>query len=150
VGTRAFTLVGGVADGGLAKLDAGRVQGHVAILGAAAEEDVLELLEVAPLAQPEHEGATHVRRVLHRQLEQRAGLLQLLHEPHACQQPISFIKLAKAREGLDRPTQHESARMSTDRYRERTINVNGAVNRRLSTFLESWLLDLRYLPFPGL
>jgi len=78
------TLVSRISHGGFAEFDSGGVQGHVSVLGAAAQQDMLELLQVALLAQAEHEGTPHVRRVFHGQLQQGHGLLPLLHEPHAC------------------------------------------------------------------
>jgi len=78
------TLVRWISHSSLAKLDPSGVQGHVSILGAAAQQNVLELLQIAFLAQAKHERAPHVRRILHRQLQQRSGLLPLLHEPHTC------------------------------------------------------------------
>lgn len=78
-----ITLIGRIPYGGFAEFYTSRVKRHVSILRAAAQQHVFELLEVALLAEAEHERPSDIRRVFHRQLEQRAGLLQLLHEPHA-------------------------------------------------------------------
>ena len=78
-----ITLIGRIPYGGFAEFYTSRVKRHVSILRAAAQQHVFELLEVALLTEAEHERPSDIRRVFHRQLEQRAGLLQLLHEPHA-------------------------------------------------------------------
>lgn len=44
------TLVTRIPHGGFAQLDPGGVQWHVSILGATAQQDVLELLQIALLA----------------------------------------------------------------------------------------------------
>jgi len=110
------TLIRWISHGSLAEFDPSGVQGHVSILGAAAQQNVLELLQIALLAQAEHEGAPHVRRVLHRQLQQRSGLLPLLHEPHTCANRskcvIDVLEMAKMWSAFFRLTcVHQTARV---------------------------------------
>lgn len=76
---------GGVPHGGLAQLQACRVRGHIAILTGAAEQNVAKVMERAALAEAVEEAVAHVGGVAHAELQQRARLLPLLHEPHAWQ-----------------------------------------------------------------
>ena len=63
---------GVVLDGGLAELHPGGVDGHVLVLRGAAQQHVVEQVEVGVLGQLVHEGLTDVRAVLERQLLQGA------------------------------------------------------------------------------
>lgn len=56
---------------------------NITILAGATEQDVLEVVQGAPLTQSVEETIPHVGGVAHAKLQQGARLFPLLHEPHA-------------------------------------------------------------------
>lgn len=63
--------------------DSCRMPRHVAVLAAAQQDDLLEVVKVAGLAQLEEEGVFEGLRVFHCELVQAFDLVHLPHEPHS-------------------------------------------------------------------
>lgn len=101
----------GVPHGGLAQLEACRVRRHIAILTGAAEQNVAKVMQRATLAEAVEEAVAHVGGVAHAELQQRARLLPLLHEPHAWQRAEKVTKRRNsgASEVLQLTHVHQSA-----------------------------------------
>jgi len=56
---------------------------NIAILAGSAEQDVLEMMQGAPLTQPVQKTIPHVGGIAHAELQQGTRFFPLLHEPHS-------------------------------------------------------------------
>lgn len=87
------------------------MRGHIAILTGAAEQNVAKVMQRAALAEAVEKAVAHVGSVAHAELQQRARLLPLLHEPHAWQRAEKVTKRRNsgASEVLQLTHVHQSA-----------------------------------------